>query len=263
MQIDWFTLIAQIVNFLILVFLLRYFLYDRITHAMDRREENIASRLNEAEARKREAEGEVRSYKNKQEELEEKRSRLISEAHQEAEEQKKKLLQKAKEEVDQSREKWYRAIEQQKEAFLAELKKRAGESVHQIARRFLRELADTNLQSKMIDTFMKKIRQVEAGESSLVRLTKEQGLGEVSSGEGEGEILLISSFDIEPELRQKLSEALEGEKKEEKVRFQVSRSLICGLELHLKGKKIAWSLDSYLDGLEERVGEALKRNPLA
>ncbi len=37
MLIDWFTIIAQIINFLVLVALLKYFLYGRILQAMDRR----------------------------------------------------------------------------------------------------------------------------------------------------------------------------------------------------------------------------------
>ncbi|MDT8272548.1 MAG: F0F1 ATP synthase subunit B, partial [Desulfomonilia bacterium] len=49
MEIDLFTWGAQIVNFLILVALLRHFLYGRIVHAIDTRQEKIASRWDEAE----------------------------------------------------------------------------------------------------------------------------------------------------------------------------------------------------------------------
>ena len=55
MQIDWFTVVAQIVNFLILVWLLKKFLYGPIIRAMDDRERRIASRLEEANARERQA----------------------------------------------------------------------------------------------------------------------------------------------------------------------------------------------------------------
>ena len=44
MQIDWITVAAQIVNFLILVWLLQHFLYGPITRAMQRREQRIAER---------------------------------------------------------------------------------------------------------------------------------------------------------------------------------------------------------------------------
>ena len=43
MLIDPFTVIAQIVNFAILAFVLKHFLYDRVIDAMDRREASIAA----------------------------------------------------------------------------------------------------------------------------------------------------------------------------------------------------------------------------
>jgi F-type H+-transporting ATPase subunit b len=47
--IDWFTVFAQIVNFIILIFLLKRFLYGPIIAAIDKREENISARITEAE----------------------------------------------------------------------------------------------------------------------------------------------------------------------------------------------------------------------
>ena len=49
MLIDWFTVCAQIVNFLVLVALLKHFLYGPILRAMDAREQTIAGRLAEAQ----------------------------------------------------------------------------------------------------------------------------------------------------------------------------------------------------------------------
>ncbi|NER81960.1 MAG: ATP F0F1 synthase subunit B, partial [Leptolyngbya sp. SIO1D8] len=49
MLIDPFTTLAQIVNFLILVTLLKHFLYGPITRTMAQREQTIANRLEQAE----------------------------------------------------------------------------------------------------------------------------------------------------------------------------------------------------------------------
>ena len=53
MLIDVFTVIAQIVNFLILVYLLKRFLFHRIIKIMDEREDQITGRMQEAETAKR------------------------------------------------------------------------------------------------------------------------------------------------------------------------------------------------------------------
>ena len=65
MLIDWFTVIAQIINFLVLVALLKRFLYGRIIKAMDQREEKIAFRLADAERKRNEAEQEAQAYRKK------------------------------------------------------------------------------------------------------------------------------------------------------------------------------------------------------
>ncbi len=54
MPIDWFTVAAQVINFLILVWLLKRFLYKPILAAIDEREKGIAAQLASAEAKKAE-----------------------------------------------------------------------------------------------------------------------------------------------------------------------------------------------------------------
>ena len=72
MLIDWFTVIAQIINFLILVFLLKRFLFDKITGAMDEREKKISSTLDDANSAKRLAAGEAERYSQMNQALKEK-----------------------------------------------------------------------------------------------------------------------------------------------------------------------------------------------
>ena len=94
MLIDPFTVGAQIVNFLILVGLLKYFLYGPIVSAMDKREEKIRSRLNDAERKKEEAEAERSGYEKERKEMEDQREKLLEEAEDEAEQRRKKLLRR-------------------------------------------------------------------------------------------------------------------------------------------------------------------------
>ena len=54
MPINWF-MSAQAINFLILVWLLKRFLYKPILHAVDAREKRIAAQLADAEAKEAES----------------------------------------------------------------------------------------------------------------------------------------------------------------------------------------------------------------
>ena len=55
MLIDWFTVGAQLLNFAILVWLMKRFLYQPILRAVDAREKHIAQALAQAEADKAQA----------------------------------------------------------------------------------------------------------------------------------------------------------------------------------------------------------------
>ena len=50
MLIDWFTVGAQVVNFLVLMWLLKHFLYKPVLDAIDAREQRIAKQLEQAQA---------------------------------------------------------------------------------------------------------------------------------------------------------------------------------------------------------------------
>ena len=67
MKINWFTVIAQIINFFLLVWLLRKFLYKPILDAIDEREKKIVSQIADAEAKKVEANKEQDEFKLKNE----------------------------------------------------------------------------------------------------------------------------------------------------------------------------------------------------
>lgn len=111
MLIDWFTIVAQIFNFLILLWLLKRFLYKPILNAMDEREQKITYRLREAQRAEQEAEQEAQEFREKAAELDSQRDRLILEARNEAEALRKELLHQARQEVDQAQERWYRSIQ--------------------------------------------------------------------------------------------------------------------------------------------------------
>ena len=53
MLIDWFTVGAQVINFLILVWLLKLFFFRTILDALDARENRIASNFTAAVAKER------------------------------------------------------------------------------------------------------------------------------------------------------------------------------------------------------------------
>ena len=98
--IDWFTVFAQAVNFLILVWLLKRFLYKPILHAIDEREKGIAAQLAEAEAKKAEAQKERDDFQHKNETFDKERAALLKKATDEANAERQRLLDQARKDAE-------------------------------------------------------------------------------------------------------------------------------------------------------------------
>ncbi len=250
MEFDLFTFIAQIFNFLLLVLLLRIFLYKRMIQAMDRREAKIASRLNEAEAKREEAEQEAACYEERKRELEEQRDELLRTAREEAEQHRKELIQEARQEVEENRNRWHHSLQQQKDRFLSTLRQRAGEESYRIARKALRDLVEEDLEQRIGLTFLKRIRS----------LDDEQRRELVEKLDDSGTARLLSAFRLPEPLRDRIKEELKNlAGAEVSLEYDTSPQLIAGVELKVEDKKIAFSLEQYLQDLEGRLNRILAR----
>src|SRR5471032_2465585 len=105
MLIDWFTVAAQALNFLLLVWLLKRFLYRPVLAAIDEREKRIAAQLQDAEKKKAEALKEQTDFQHKNEEFDKQRSALLLETTNAAKTEREKLLGAARQDSEALRSK--------------------------------------------------------------------------------------------------------------------------------------------------------------
>jgi F-type H+-transporting ATPase subunit b len=250
MLIDWFTVAAQIINFLILVGLLKYFLYDRVIKAIDQRENTISSRLEDASKQRKAAERDAQTYRVRTQEIEDRQSELFARAKAKADEQKRKWVQQARDDVDNLQAKWYQGILRRKEAFLQDLKQRAGSEVYSITRRTLTDLADAGLERRMVDVFLQRITKLEKEKrEEIARAVRQEGL----------KIQVNSAFDLPADERKKLTETIrEVILKDAEIAYHTIPEMILGIEMKTRGYKVAWSVEEYLQLLEQRVAKTLE-----
>lgn len=249
MLIDWFTVIAQIVNFLVLVYLLKRFLYKPIIKAMDGREQRIAGRLEEADKREEEARQELEQYEQRNRELESKREALVNQMKEDVESQRKELVSQTRLQVDAVRTNWYEALEREKESFLQDLRERTGKHIYAVARRALKDLANVELEQQIARVFIERLRNLDEAEQMALKESVQKSKREVT---------VISAFEILQETSQEIAKVLQEYLSDPvNLRFETSPDLVCGIELKVLGRKIAWSIPDYLDGLEKTLAEVL------
>jgi len=252
--LHWPTIIAQVVNFLILVYLLRRFLYGRIVKAMDERQQKIAARLHDAQQKNDEAEQEAQSYQQKTQELDAQREEMLAQAKQEADAHRKELLDKARQEVDASQAKWQQAIARDKAAFLQDLRAQVARQTFAVARRALSDLADADLEERVVDIFVRKLGEMDDAERKAIAEHSEEADDE------DRRIAVRSAFGLPEEGRERIEKAIRKHiGKDVEVVFETSPDLVCGIELRAQGRKIAWTAADYLASLEEKLSAELEQ----
>jgi F-type H+-transporting ATPase subunit b len=249
MLIDWFTVAAQAVNFLILVWLLKHFLYQPILDAIDAREKRIAAELADADARKAEARKERDAFQHRNDEFDQQRAALMSQATAEAKAERQRLLNDARSEADALSTKRKEALKREQQGLKDEITRRTREEVFAIARKTLSDLAGTSLEKRMSEEFSRRLRTLNAD-------AKEDLAEALSTASAPARVR--SAFDLPAEQRAAIQETLNETFQDEiQVRFETAPEVISGIELTANGRKVAWSIADYLASLERSIGELL------
>ncbi|MDP2603999.1 MAG: F0F1 ATP synthase subunit delta [Deltaproteobacteria bacterium] len=252
MLFDWFTVSAQVVNFLILVWLMKRFLYQRILHAIDAREKRIATELADADGKRAEAEKERDEFQHKNEEFDQQRAVLLSKARDEAQAERQRLFDEARQAADARRAKRQEALKREQQSLNDEIARRTRQEVFAIARKTLMDLGGTSLEERISEAFTRRLRELDGeAKEDLVKALK------TSSGPA----LVRSAFDLPAEQQNAIQQTLnETFSSEIHVRFETAPDVISGIELTANGRKVAWSIAHYLASLEKSVGELLEVN---
>jgi F-type H+-transporting ATPase subunit b len=251
MLIDWFTVGAQALNFILLVWLMKRFLYKPILHAIDAREQRIARELADAAAQKTEAEKERETFREKNEAFDRQRAELLSRATKEAHAERLRLLDEARLAADVLRAKRQDALEREQQILNDEITRRTREEVFAIARKTLTDLAGEGLEERMGEMFRRRLRELD-GEAR-------EGLAMVLKSSSDP-VLVRSAFEMPTEQRAAIQHALnETFSAQIQVRFETAPDVISGIELTANGRKIAWSIADYLSSLEKSVAELMKK----
>ena len=248
MQIDWITVAAQVLNFLLLLWILRRLVYAPLSAAMAAREarlrESFARAETEAEAARRHAE----ALDAERAALERRRAELVAAAESEAEALERKLLEAARAEADRRREAWRAELARDRETLVAEMRRRAAESLPTLARRALADLASAPLERAIAERFA----------ASLASAPEETATAIRSAAEREGGATLETAFPLEDDTEGALARAVAALLGEDAaLRFARNADLLCGVRLRAGGKSMQWSLDGWVDRFAEDLDAAL------
>lgn len=246
MLIDWFTVVAQAVNFLILAWLLKRFLYGPIIGAMKARRERLAKELDEAGNMRMLAEKEARELSEQRAELDRHADTLLEQARQDADEHREQWLSEAKADVEERSRAWLEAVEHERAGLSGRLRTRMAEQVLSLAEKMLRDLAGEELEQQVVEYFIKRLDS-DGLDVPLV-----------------GQVVVRTGFPLSSEalgrLKGHIDEHFPGCAGVEALRDE---TLGFGIIMVADNIKLEWNMASYLDSVEEAVFAELTQTKAA
>ena len=243
MLIDWFTVVAQIVNFLILILLLNRFLFKPIHVAMEKREKKMADVLDRARHAEQKAQASSLALEREKTAFSEAREGLMAEAREEVARWRMTTMERAREEVESLRRAWMASMSRDRQAFLDRLKQQVARQVVRIGDKTLRDLSDQGLNRQVLRIFMEKVADRKDALSHQV---------------ANQEIVVQSGIPLDDEddrmLRERLSKWFPTAAL---IRLEAHPQIGLGIQLVVGDRTAAWHLADYLQDLEAEIMDNL------
>ncbi len=257
MLIDWFTVAAQVLNFIILVWLMKRFLYQPVLDAVAAREQKIAAELADAATAQTTAHQQQEEFQQKNQVFDEQRADMMLEARDAAKAARERLLREAREEADAASAHRAKSLLSETRHLHAEVTRHTQQQVFDISRRVLGDLAGVSLEQRVCEVFILRLQAVEGSAMA----TLDAAIRTVSDAQP---AMLRSAFELPAAQRTAIQTALnESFGRSIPLTFQATPELVSGIELSAQGQKLAWSISEYLAALSVDVHQQLKKSELA
>lgn len=240
MLIDWFTVLAQLVNFVILLLVLKFLLYDRILEAMETRRASFVEREETTERLRQEAEEEANRVEERRKEIETHWEDMIEEARREAEDRRRELMEEARKAVEHQERQWRDSLRSSQDRLLTELERSTGEQALEISRRALEDIADADLEEEMVREFARRLEQAESDEEIVATLR-----------EGDDPLTVCTTFELGESSRKLIRETLHDlvSDPEREIEWERDPNLVAGVVVRVGARSVGWTIDQYLETL--------------
>ncbi len=245
MTFDWWTLTLQTINFLVLVWLLRRFLYKPVADIIEKRRKQADELSREAAQKKAEAEAARLDYEHRVADLAKERQQVLDEAHRQITEDRRAALEEARSEagnmIDGARE----SIEKEKAAALKAMRHQIVDLAGAMAAKLLGQAAPRVPNDVFLEAACEKIGALPKKEQDRLR--------RALAGDGGGVTVVTAqplSRADKAKWREQLGAAL-GEST--RTAFKCDAGLIGGAELHFPEAVIKLSWNSELSKIKESL----------
>lgn len=237
MSIDWITVAAQIANFLVLVWLLKRFLYRPILNGIDAREAEITNRMREAVLAREKAEAAERERLDQVSSLKAQKDGIAEDVRKQAETARDALLAEARKGLERDRAAAQAHLDDEARRYGAKLQRAGGAALLSLTRKALSDLADETLEDRIARHLGQRLENLAP---------------DLRTAAGRAEEATITSHDDLPQSgRDDLTAKLKAVFPDVSVRFETDPDQSPGLVLRIGGAELDWTVGGYVDSLSD------------
>ena len=241
MNIDFYTLIAQIINLLILLFLLRKFLYVPVLKAVEERQAKNLQLQKEIAQQKEKADKMEQQLAEKLADIDVQKQEILKQTRQSAEALFKQLEDQARENFAAETLKWKNVLLSEQQSFEAGIQSLVAEYFSSFAEKAFAQLADINF-NKLSD----KINALSLPQKKeILSPFKQKKFIEVITAD-------TLTEKTQTEFAQFLQKTLQLSKEAELV-FSTDKEIICGVRIKAEETVIEWNLAEYLAEFNKKL----------
>lgn len=223
MAIDWKTFLLEIANFLVLVWLLRRFLYRPVLGAIDRRRAAIEQSLHDAKAAQDQAAQLEQRYQTQVDQWEQEHRQAREHLHLELEAERDRQLHALEHDLEQVRERGRVLEGQRQETHIREADREATVLAQHFVTQLLQRLASPELEARLVVLTLEDLRGLPDDQLDALRRALEESRGVAG---------IDSAFELPAPQQQALTDALQA-LSERKVAcaFTTVPDLLAGLRI--------------------------------
>lgn len=239
MEIDLFTFIAQIINLLILLFLLRKFLYLPVLKAVAARQQAVADELQAAEEAQKRAQITVKACEKQSQKLEAQKQEILQQAHAEADDLSAELMARAQDEYAAAQQQWRRRLLAEQDSFEHTMQKAVTIQFNRFAQKALRQIADADINDRATDCLIKQLEDLPAAKKADY----------AADFHNKKRIEIQAAAPLSEKNQHKLEQYLRNTWQlpaSTQFVFTVNEELICGLSILADEQLISWNLEEYM-----------------
>lgn len=226
MELNWSTFILEIINFLVLVWILKRFLYRPVLNAIARRRADIDKSLEDARKTREQAEAMKVQYNNRLRDWEKEKEAAHETLRREIGAERERLTAELHARLDQEQERLQVIEERHREDVARRTEEQAMQQASTFASRLLARIAGPELEDRLVEAAIADLAGLSAEQRTVLH-------GAWNSANKE--ITVMSAYPLREERLEALNGALASLLDEERiaVEAEINAALVAGLRISI------------------------------